>query len=76
MTDCGGCQNLGAHRRHCPHHPDYHPWQRMADMAEEIGDVIGSNDVGIANTAYQLSERIRALIEASRPSGSQNPVGG
>lgn len=32
-------------------------------MAEDIGDTIGSNDTGVANTAYGLSGRIKELIE-------------
>jgi hypothetical protein len=56
---CGGCRGVGAHRRHCPRHPDYHPWRRLADMAESIGDTIGGNDTGIANRAYSLAGAIR-----------------
>lgn len=63
MIDCGGCQGLGSHRATCPHHPDYHPWLRLARMAEEIGDVIGSNDTGLANQAYALSGGIRELMK-------------
>lgn len=53
---------MGSHRRHCPHHPDYHPWRILAEMAEDIGDTIGANDTGIANTAYSLSARIKEAI--------------
>ena len=60
--ECGGCQGLGNHRRLCPHHPDYHPWRRLAQMAEDIGDTIGSNDPGLANRAYDLAGRINALV--------------
>lgn len=59
---CGGCQGLGAHQRLCTSHPDYHPWKRLAQMAEDIGDTIGGNDTGIANQAYSLAGQIRALI--------------
>lgn len=62
MTDCGGCRGEGAHRKLCPRHPDYHPWLRLVMMAEDIGDTIGSNDTGIANTAYALSARIKAAM--------------
>ena len=62
MIGCGGCEGLGAHRRLCPHHPDYHPWRRYAMWAEDIGDGIGSNDTGVANTAYQLSARIKEAM--------------
>lgn len=37
-TDCGGCRDMGSHRRHCPRHPDYHPFIVLADRAESIGD--------------------------------------
>ena len=60
--ECGGCQGLGNHRRLCPHHPDYHPWRRLAQMAEDIGDTIGSNDPGLANRAYDLASRISAVV--------------
>lgn len=66
MTDpgCGGCRGIGNHRRHCPHHPNYHPWRVLADRAEDIGDTIGSNEPGIANRAYQLGALIREAIPA------------
>lgn len=64
MTEqCGGCRGLGAHQKYCPRHPNYHPWRRLADQAEHIGDTIGSNDPAIANAAYSLSGRIRAAME-------------
>lgn len=59
---CGGCAGLGSHQRLCPHHPDYHPWLRLTIMAEDIGDTIGANDPGLANTAYRLSSDIKALM--------------
>lgn len=61
-TTCGGCAGLGSHRRNCPKHPNYHPWYRLEQMAEEIGDTIGANDTGLSNTAYSLAARIRLLI--------------
>jgi hypothetical protein len=63
MNSCGGCQGQGSHQRHCPRHPDYHPWRRLAEQAENIGDTIGGNDPGLANQAYALSARIKSLIE-------------
>lgn len=62
MSLCGGCQGIGSHRRLCPRHPDYHPWKRLADMAETIGDTTGSNEPGIANAAYSLAAQIRAAM--------------
>lgn len=59
MTDCGGCQGLGSHRRHCPRSPTYNRWLELADQAEDLGDRIGSNDMGAANMAYGLAGRLR-----------------
>jgi hypothetical protein len=59
---CGGCRGAGAHRRYCPRHPDYHPWRRLADRAEDIGDGIGGTDPGLANAAYRLASQIRASM--------------
>jgi hypothetical protein len=55
---CGGCRGVGAHRKHCPRHPNYHPWRRLADQAESIGDSIG--EPGLANRAWDLAGRIKA----------------
>lgn len=55
---CGGCKGQGAHRRHCPRHPSYHPWIPLADRAESIGDSIGVPE--LANRAWQLAGAIRA----------------
>lgn len=60
---CGGCAGLGSHRRLCPRHPDYHPWLRLAVMAEDIGDTIGGNDPGLANQAYSLASRIQEAMK-------------
>lgn len=67
---CGGCRGLGSHRRLCPRNPDYHPWKRLAQMANDIGDSIGSNDPGLANRAYQLG----ALITAGMADHPYRPV--
>jgi hypothetical protein len=59
----------------CPRHPDYHPYKRLALMAEDIGDSIGGSDPGVANQAYALSGEIKRLI-AERPwrrPGSPSP---
>jgi hypothetical protein len=62
VSECGGCQGLGAHRRYCPQHPDYHPWRVLADRAEDIGDRIGGSDPGLANQAYFLAGAIRRAM--------------
>lgn len=70
---CGGCRGIGAHRRHCPHHPDYHPWRILAERAESIGDSIGANEPGIANRAYALAGAIREAIPDHPWHGPQKP---
>lgn len=57
---CGGCRNQGAHRRHCPHHPDYSRWRELADQAEGLGDRIGPNEHAAANHCYAASGLLRA----------------
>lgn len=64
MIDCGGCQGLGAHRRHCPRHPNYHPWIVLADQAESIGDSIG--EPSLANQAWALAGAIREAMPNHR----------
>ncbi|MCD4535664.1 hypothetical protein LRP67_16345 [Nocardioides sp. cx-169] len=59
-NECGGCQNIGSHRRHCPRHPDYHPYRLLADRAESIGDSIGVPE--LANLAWALAGAIREAI--------------
>jgi hypothetical protein len=57
---CGGCRNIGNHRRHCLRHPDYHPFRALADCAESIGDSIGVPE--LANQAWALASAIRDAI--------------
>jgi hypothetical protein len=63
VIGCGGCDGLGAHRKLCVHHPNYHPWRQYAVWAEAIGDGIGGNDPGLANEAYILGTRIKQAIQ-------------
>jgi hypothetical protein len=56
---CGGCNGLGAHSRRCHTQPGF-LWRIFEDKAEELGDLIGSNDPEAANTAYALAARMRA----------------
>jgi len=51
---CGGCQGLGAHTRACRD-----PIGHLADQIEGLGDQLGSNQPGLANTAYRLAGTLR-----------------
>lgn len=57
---CGGCRGIGSHRGNCPRHPDYHPWKRLAAMADSIGDSIGVPE--LANRAWGLAGAIREAM--------------
>lgn len=61
--DCGGCKGRGAHSRRCRTNPGWF-WYRLQDMADELGDMIGSNDCESANMAYTISSRMKAKAEA------------
>lgn len=63
---CGGCRGIGSHRRHCPRNPNYHPWLKLADDAENLGDSIGSNFPGLANRAYHISGALREEVKQRR----------
>lgn len=60
---CGGCQDIGSHRRHCRKNPNYNRYLELADRAENLGDEIGANDPGLANIAYRLSGLLKAKVE-------------
>ena len=51
---CGGCQGLGAHSPRCSTQPGYR-WRIAYDMADELGDIIGSSDIEAANRAYAIA---------------------
>lgn len=59
--DCGGCKapGAGAHSRRCRTQPGW-MWYRFEDMAEELADLIGSNDAVASNLAYAIAGRMRA----------------
>lgn len=65
MTDCGGCQGLGSHKRWCPEVTGHRASivGLAAEQCEALGDRVGSNDPGAANilyaTAGKLGERAR-----------------
>lgn len=60
---CGGCRGLGSHARHCPDHPTYTEWRKLADRAEDLGDAIGSNNMAAANACYRASALLMAQHE-------------
>ena len=62
--DCGGCKGLGAHTRRCRTQPGW-LWFRLEDMADELGDLIGSNDPESANMAYAIAGRMKAKALAA-----------
>ncbi|QXG07417.1 hypothetical protein RitSun_47 [Mycobacterium phage RitSun] len=63
---CGGCEGSGAHSPRCITQPGS-VWRRLADQAEALGDVIGSNDAEAANTVYRLAGRfMKKWEDASR----------
>ena len=55
---CGGCRGMGAHSPRCHTQPGS-LWRRCADLAEALGDMIGSNSVELANEAYSLAFELR-----------------
>lgn len=57
--DCGGCKGQGAHSRRCRTNPGWF-WHRLEDVAEGLGDAIGSNDPASANMAYAIQGRMKA----------------
>ena len=61
--DCGGCKGQGAHSRRCRTNPGWF-WYRLQDMAEDLGDDIGSNDPESANMAYAIAGRCKARAES------------
>ena len=66
--ECGGCEGLGAHRRWCPvdvgERAAY--FGQLSEQAEALGDRIGPNDMGAANTAWQLASHLRTVAEAEK----------
>ena len=63
--DCGGCKGQGTHSRRCRTQPGWF-WHRLEDLAEELGDLIGSNDVEAANMAYNIQGRMKAKADAAK----------
>lgn len=76
MSACGGCQNIGAHKRWCINKVGltasvYGP---MAEQLEAMGDRVGPNNMGLANELWHLSGEMRAWAESQVVSESlQSP---
>lgn len=63
--NCGGCKGQGAHSRRCRTNPGWF-WYRLQDMADDLADTIGSNDVIAANMAYTIAGRMKARADAKQ----------
>lgn len=72
--DCGGCKNPGhgAHSRRCRTNPGW-MWLRLQDMAEDLGDYIGSNDPEAANMAYAIAGRMKRKAAEKKEEASATP---
>lgn len=74
---CGGCQGLGAHIRWCPEVVGYLPsvLGPLSERIENAGDLIGSNDMGLANRLYgvagELAEYARSTPTPSSTDESE-----
>lgn len=62
MPDCGGCQGLGSHRRHCPQNPTFDRRRLWADQAEDVADKIGPNHHEAANLCYAAAGLLRRAV--------------
>ena len=61
ITDCGGCDGLGSHRRWCPYAVGETAayFGQLSERADSLGDAIGPNDMGAANMAWQVAAILR-----------------
>lgn len=68
MSDCGGCNNQGAHRRWCRAKVGLQAsiYGPMAEQLESMGDTVGPNDFGIANRLWALSGDMRAWAQTMK----------
>ena len=64
MSDCGGCEGIGSHRKHCRKNPDYSREREWADSCETLGDIIGPNNVFAANACYRAAGHLRRQLES------------
>jgi hypothetical protein len=66
MSECGGCEGIGAHRKHCRRNPDYHYKLELADEAESLGDRLGQPH--LANYAWYIAGILRMQVKHERES--------
>lgn len=66
MSECGGCQGLGSHRRHCPRNPNYDYRLKLADDAETLGDRVSGIDHALANHCWFVAGGLRLLVREER----------
>ena len=61
MSTCGGCKGLGSHQRWCPESVGRIASMRgrQAQVAEDLGDVVGSNHFRAANLLYQAAALLK-----------------
>ena len=61
MSDCGGCQGIGAHRRWCEAAVGRAAsiMGRQAQQAESLGDSVGPNEMGAANHLWAAASLLR-----------------
>lgn len=61
MSSCGGCQGLGSHRRWCQRAVGViaSRYGEAAEACERFGDMVGPNDMGLANALWAASSRLR-----------------
>lgn len=68
IRDCGGCNDLGAHKRWCPevHGRLAARYGSQASKAEALADEVGANCPQAANALYRAAgELARAAQHAS-----------
>lgn len=61
MTECGGCQGLGSHKRWCKESVGlaaslYGSW---SEQIESIADSVGSNNIAVSNHLYIAASMLR-----------------
>ena len=66
MSDCGGCEGLGSHRRWCPEVVGAAASRLglQSEKAQDLGDRVGANCYDAANALYRAAGLL--LVEARR----------